>query len=131
MRVVLRLIGCVVAGIALGATTAMVQTWTIRVGGAHLPVGAVASVITVVLFARACAWWVRSRWGGVAMAGGWLAATLLMGSTTSGGDLVISSGTRQLGYLVAGSVLLAAACAFPLLPLAQASADARPPDPHG
>lgn len=123
MRAVLRLVGCLVIGLALGATTAMAQTWTMRVGGAHLPVGAVASVLTVVLVARACAWWTDSRLGAVVMASGWLVATLAMGSTTSGGDLVISSGTRQVAYLVAGSVLLAAACAFPLLP-----AHDRPPD---
>ncbi len=124
MRVVLRLVGCLLAGIALGVVTAMVQTWTVRVGGMHLPVGAVAGVVTIVLMARACAWWVRSRRGAVAMALGWLGATLVMGTTSSRGDLVISGGNRQVGYLLAGSVLLAAASAFPLLPLAAPPAPA-------
>jgi hypothetical protein len=76
----------------------------------------VAVLIVVLLIARAGAWWMGSRWGAIVFSVGWLVATLAMASTTPGGDLIINAGTRQALYLIGGSVLLAIACGFPLLP---------------
>ena len=112
----MRVAACVVVGLFFGFVGAMVQTYTFTVAGVALPVGAVLVLAACLAVARACAWWVLSRWGAIAFSGGWLAATLMMGSTTPSGDLVLSSGTRQVSYLIAGSMLLAAASGFPLLP---------------
>ena len=106
----------VLLGLAAGTVGAMLQTFVVWVGDVPLPVGAVATVLVVVLMARAAAWWVRSRWGAIVFSVSWMAATLLMASTTPGGDLVLSNGTRQLAYLVLGAMLLAAASGYPLLP---------------
>lgn len=102
-------------GLFLGSVGALVQTCTTSLGSLTLPTGTLLVLATLVPVARAGAWWLDSRWGAIALSVGWLAATLLMGTTTSGGDLVISSGTRQIAYLVGGTVLLSAACGYPLL----------------
>lgn len=103
-------------GLFFGLIGAAIQTHTVTVGTTRVWTGAVLVVIVIVLVARAGAWWQGSRLGAVTFSVGWLAATLLMGSETTGGDLVITDGTRQLAYLVGGSMLLATACGFPLLP---------------
>ena len=103
-------------GLFLGFLGAMVQTYVVRVGGQSLPVGVALALVALVLVARACAWWVDSRWGAVLFSSAWLVTTLLMATTTSGGDLVVSAGDRQLAYLVIGAMVLASACGFPLLP---------------
>lgn len=103
-------------GLFFGFTGALIQTRTATIGSLALPVGALLVLVTVVLVARAGAWWQGSRLGAITFSVGWLAATLMMGSETAAGDLVLTSGTRQMSYLIGGAMLLAAACGFPLLP---------------
>jgi hypothetical protein len=106
----------VLLGLAAGFVGAILQTFVLWLGDVPVPVGAAAVLVVVVLLARASAWWVRSRWGAIVFSASWLAATLVMSSTTPGGDVVLTSGTRQIAYLILGGMLLAAACGFPLLP---------------
>lgn len=113
----MRAAALLVLGLLFGFVGALIQTYTITVGSVRLPVGAVLTLVAVVLVARAGAWWQGSRLGAVTFSVGWLVATLMMGSTTGAGDLILSSGTRQIGYLIGGTILLAAACGFPLLPV--------------
>lgn len=112
----MRVAASLVLGLFLGFVGAMLQTWTTSVGGATIPVGAILVLTATVPVARACAWWVGSRWGAIAFSAGWLGATLMMGTQTPGGDLVLSSGTRQISYLILGTMLLSAASGYPLLP---------------
>ena len=105
-----------VLGLFLGFVGAMVQTYTPLVLGVRLPAGAVLALVAVVLVARACAWWSGSRLGAITFSVGWLVATLIMGSSTADGDLVLDSGTRQIAYLILGTMALSAASGFPLLP---------------
>lgn len=112
----MRAAASLIIGLFFGAVGAMLQAYVLLVGGKHVPVGAVLMVLTLVLVARACAWWARSRWGAALFSIGWLIASLVMASTTSAGDLVITNGSRQLAYLAVGAMLLAAASGFPLLP---------------
>jgi hypothetical protein len=105
-----------VLGLFLGFAGALIQTHTVAVGSVTLPTGAVLVLVTTVLVARAGAWWQGSRLGAITFSIGWLAATLIMGSETAAGDLILNSGTRQMGYLIGGTILLAAACGYPLLP---------------
>jgi hypothetical protein len=116
MRPAARLLAALALGLLLGLAGAVAQWWTLDIASVGLPVGAILGVLTAAYVARACAWWVGSRAGAVAFSVGWLAATLMMGSTSPSGDLVLSSGTRQVAYLVLGSMVLAACCGFPLLP---------------
>jgi len=112
----MRAAALLVLGLFLGFAGALIQTYTITLGSVRLPAGALLSLVAVVLVARAGAWWQGSRLGAITFSAGWLGATLMMGSTTGAGDLILSSGTRQVGYLIGGTILLAAACGFPLLP---------------
>jgi hypothetical protein len=112
----MRAAASLVLGLFLGFVGAMVQTFTPRALGLRLPLGAVLVLVTVVLVCRACAWWSGSRLGAITFSVGWLAATLIMGSTTADGDLVLDSGTRQMAYLILGTIALSACCGFPLLP---------------
>jgi hypothetical protein len=121
----------VLVGLTAGFLGAILQTFVVWVGDVALPLGAVAVLIALLMLARASAWWVRSRWGAVVFSVGWFSTTLVMASTTPGGDLVLISGSRQVAYLVVGGLMLAAACGFPLLPaddeLAAAPVEEPPP----
>ena len=112
----MRIAASFVLGLFLGFVGAMLQTFVVRVGTVPVPVGAALVLIALVLVARACAWWVGSRWGASSFSVGWLAATLIMATTSTSGDLVLTNGIRQLSYLVVGAMILAAASGFPLLP---------------
>ncbi len=122
----MRAAALLVLGLFLGFIGAMIQTHTLSVGSVRLPTGAALALVAIVLVARAGAWWQGSRLGAVTFSVGWLAATLMMGSETGAGDLILSSGTRQMAYLIGGTILLAAACGYPLLPQ-----DDRPDRPDG
>ncbi len=112
----MRAAALLVLGLLFGFAGALIQTHTLTVGSVRLPSGALVTLVAVVLVARAGAWWQGSRLGAITFSVGWLAATLMMGSKTGAGDLVLDSGTRPMGYLIGGTILLAAACGFPLLP---------------
>ena len=112
----MRAAALLVLGLLFGFAGALIQTYVVTVGSVRLPAGALLTLIAVVLVARAGAWWQGSRVGAITFSIGWLAASLMMGSKTGAGDLILSSGTRQMGYLIGGTILLAAACGYPLLP---------------
>jgi|APLow6443716910_1056828.scaffolds.fasta_scaffold62399_2 hypothetical protein len=112
----MRAAALLVLGLLFGFAGALIQTFTITVGSVRLPAGALLTLVAVVLVARAGAWWQGSRLGAITFSIGWLAASLMMGSKTGAGDLILSSGTRQMGYLIGGTILLATACGYPLLP---------------
>ncbi|MCU0284355.1 MAG: DUF6113 family protein [Candidatus Nanopelagicales bacterium] len=116
MRLAGRLLAVAMVGLLIGLVGGVGQWWTLDVAGVGLPVGALLGIVTAALVVRACAWWVGSRAGAIASATGWLAATLMLGTTSASGDLILSSGTRQVAYLIVGSMVLAACCGFPLLP---------------
>ncbi len=122
----MRVAASLVLGLFLGFVGAMLQTWTTSVGTITIPVGVILVLAAILAVARACAWWVGSRWGSIGFSAGWLGATLMMGTQTPGGDLVLSSGTRQIAYLILGTLLLSAASGFPLLPEDEGAAAAVP-----
>jgi hypothetical protein len=116
MRLAGRLLAVALVGLLLGFAGAAGQWWSVSVLGVRLPVGALLGLVAAAFVVRASAWWVGSRAGAIASAVGWLAATLMLGTTSPSGDLILSSGTLQVAYLVVGSMVLAACCGFPLLP---------------
>lgn len=123
----MRAAALLVLGLFLGFVGALVQAWQAWVGPALIPVGTLMVLACLVPVSRACAWWVDSRWGAISFSVGWLAATLMMSTQTPGGDLVLSAGTRQIAYLMGGTMLLAAACGYPLLSPQDEPAAALPP----
>jgi hypothetical protein len=116
-----RIAATLVLGLFVGFVGAMVQWYSPTVAGHSVPVGAAIALLAVVPVARACAWWVGSRWGAIGFSVGWLAATLMMGTESPGGDLVLTGSTDSavsgpLAYLLIGTMALSAACGYPLLP---------------
>jgi hypothetical protein len=112
----MRVAALLVLGLFLGFVGALLQTYTTAVGSAQLPTGAVLALVAITFVARAGAWWQGSRWGAISLSVGGLTATLLMGMQTGAGDLILTSGTRQIGYMIVGTIVLSAACGLPLLP---------------
>lgn len=117
----MRAVVLVVVGVLFGAVGALMQAIVVGIGGVTLPAGAILVLTALVPISRACAWWVDSRWGAVVFTAGWFAASLLMATTTPGGDLVLAAGTRQMAYLIGGALLLSITCTLPLVVRDEAS----------
>ena len=115
---VLIAIGVVVAGTLIGITGAFVQAqrFVLSVGDITLalPWGTVFVVIVLGIAIRGAAWAAQARWGAWLLFLAWLAATLFLATETASGDLALSSGSRQFGYLLAGVVLGAGLATFPI-----------------
>lgn len=115
---VLLAVGTVVVGALVGLAGAFVQAQRFVISGADatvvLPWGAVLAVLVLAVAIRGGVWAVQARWGGWLLFLGWLATTLLLATETSSGDIAVSSGGRQVGYLLAGVVIGAAVATFPL-----------------
>lgn len=107
-------IGFGVLGTLLGAVLAFWQAARFTVGPVTIPWGVVVAVIVLIAVIRVAVRAGGSRWAGAAVLAGWLIATIVLATRTPwAGDLIISSGTRQLIYLLAGVVAGAAAASLP------------------
>ena len=107
-------IGFAVLGLLLGAVLAFWQAARFSIGPVTIPWGVVVAVIVLLAVIRIAVTAVGSRWAGAAVLAGWLVATVALATRTPwAGDLIISSGTRQLMYLLAGVVAGAAAASLP------------------
>ena len=99
------LLGLLAVGVVIGVLGAFVQADRWIIGSIVLPWGAVLVVAVLVVVERGAAWAARSRWGAWLVFGGWLVASLFFASDGVNGDLAISGGARQMGYLIAAVVL--------------------------
>jgi hypothetical protein len=93
------------SGLLLGASGAVVQAGTTRVGSVALPWGVVAVLGTLVVTVRGACWWLGSRLGGLVVAVGWLLASLVFAGNGPGGDLLLPDDWTSRGYLLGGAVL--------------------------
>ncbi len=107
-------IGFALFGALLGAVLAFWQAARLSLGPVTIPWGVVVAVVVLVVVIRIAVHALGSRWAGAAVLAGWLAATIVFATRTPwAGDLIISSGTRQLIYLLVGVVAGAAAASLP------------------
>lgn len=105
--------GFLVAGVLLGAVLAFWQASRVTLGPVTVPWGAIVAVILLIAAIRIAVQALGSRWAGGAVFAGWLAATIVLATQTPwAGDLIISSGGRQLAYLLGGVIAGSAAASI-------------------
>lgn len=104
-------------GVLIGMTGAFVQAhrsvWLFDGRYVVIPWGAVIVVVVLLLAIRAAATLTGLRAAAWLLLGGWVAMTVFLASETAGGDIAVSSGARQIGYLFGGVILGAMVATFP------------------
>ena len=110
---VLAYLGCLIAGVFIGAAGAFLQGARFLVGGVTVPWGLVLALIALLVLVRAGVEVTRSRWGGWIVLLAWIAVTVAFAAELPSGDLVISAGGRQMAYLLGGVIVGAAAATVP------------------
>ncbi len=126
-------LGCPVLGLAVGIMGAFVQAHRLvfPLGSliVAIPWGALLVLLAVVTLTRSACWVVGSRLAGFLLVAGWLASTLWFAMESGSGNLAISAGARQWGYVIGGTLLGSAAFLLPMtrrLPVLARSADRLP-----
>lgn len=111
MRSASALLG-MLAGALLGLIGAFLQAQRIVVEGSGfaIPWGAVAASIGTLIVVRGAVVGTGTRWAGWGVLIGWLAISIGLAAESPSGDIAISSGTRQMTYLL-GTVIVGAALA--------------------
>lgn len=116
-------------GLVIGVAGAFIQAQRLVLdtawGVVSIPWGVPLVWIGLVIVIRGGVWALGSRWGGWAVAGGWLAATIALSAESPSGDVALSGGGRQFVYLLGGVILASAAASISLPRGAASSADTR------
>jgi hypothetical protein len=104
-------------GVVIGLSGAFVQAhrFVLLVDGRYvtLPWGVVVVVVVLLLLIRTVGKLTGRRAAPWLLLAGWLATTLYLATESSSGDLAVSSGPRQWGYLFVGVVFGSALATFP------------------
>ena len=111
------LVGAIV-GLTGGFVQAHRSVWTFDGRYLVIPWGVVIVIVVLLVSIRAAAKVTGRRAAAWLLLAGWLAMTIFLASETRYGDIAVSSGLRQWGYLLAGAVLGSAIATFPPTPLA-------------
>lgn len=105
-------------GVAIGCLGAFVQEETFSFdvlwGTLTVPLGMVIVLAALTSSIRAGAWGSKTRIGAWAIFAGWLIATVAFSAKNASGDLIITSGTREIVYVLAGVILGAFAATLPV-----------------
>lgn len=111
------LVAATIAGMIVGLAGGFVQAHrtVLTFDGRYLvvPWGAVIVVVVLVVVIRGAARSTHLRSGGWLVLGGWLAMTFFLATESTSGDLAVSSGVRQWGYLLTGAVVGSAVATLP------------------
>lgn len=114
----LRVIVLLVLGAVIGCLGAFVQeetfTLDVRWGAMVIPWGMLLVWAALASTIRAGAWGSRSRMGAWAILVGWIFATVTFSAETASGGLVITSGAREVTYVIVGVILGAFSATFPV-----------------
>lgn len=115
---VARGVACVAAlavGLLVGTVGAFLQAARSLVLGSSVPWGALLVLVCLAVLVRGAVEMTATRWAGWALLAGWLGATVVFASPMPWGAMIITSGHRQVAYLVSGVMLGAVAAAIPPL----------------
>jgi hypothetical protein len=117
-------------GLLVGLLGAYVQAmrliWDTPWGYVVIPWGTLLVLLVLVLTVRGAAWLAMTRWSGWAAFIGWLIMSVVLSAQSPGGSIALSSGGRQVFYLIGGVVLAATMATIPV-PLRRAVVTPRPP----
>lgn len=120
------LVAATVAGMLIGVAGGFVQAhrsvWIFDGRYLVVPWGVLIVVAVLIVAIRGAAIVVRMRSASWLVLGGWLAVTLFLATETPWGDIAVSSGLRQWGYLLSGAILGSAIATFPPRSLASVRA---------
>ena len=114
---VFSLVAVTVVGMVIGVAGGFVQAHrsVVLIDGRYLvfPWGVLIVVVVLLIAIRAAAKLLHLRSAGWLVLGGWLAVTFLLATETPAGDIAVSSGVRQWGYLLSGAVVGSALATLP------------------
>lgn len=102
------------AGFVYGVIGGFMAEHQAVAGGLRLPWGALLASAALVATARALCHGYGTRTAGAVFYAGWLLATVFLALPNPSRDQVFSPGIAGYGYLFAGTVLGAAAAAWPI-----------------
>lgn len=128
---IVSLVAVTVAGMVIGLVGGFVQAhrsvWLIDGRYLVVPWGVLIVVVVLLIAIRSAAKVLHMRSAGWLVLGGWLAVTFFLATETASGDIAVSSGVRQWGYLLSGAVVGSALATLP--PASMSSVRARRPEP--
>lgn len=111
------LCGAVLVGLVVGLAGGFVQAhrsiWIFDGRYLVVPWGAVIVVVVLLVTIRGAAKVSQRRSAGWFVMVGWLVMTLFLATETTTGDIAVSSGMRQWGYLLSGAILGSAIATLP------------------
>lgn len=117
IRTTLALLAAAIAGLVIGLAGGFVQAhrfiWTFDGRYLVVPWGVVIVVVVLLVAIRGAAKVTRRRSAAWFVLVGWLAVTFFLATETASGDLAVSGGLRQWGYLLSGAVLGSAIATLP------------------
>lgn len=117
IRTTLSLLAAAFAGLVIGLAGGFVQAhrliWIFDGRYLVVPWGAVIVVVVLLIAIRGAAKFIQLRSAGWFVLVGWLAMTFFLATETGTGDLAVSSGLRQWGYLLSGAILGSAVSTLP------------------
>ena len=109
-------------GVIVGVTGGFVQAhrsvWLFNGGYFVVPWGAVIVVVVLLVLIRSAVRVTGMRAAGWLLLAGWLVSTFFLATETASGDIAVSSGPRQWGYLFVGVIFGSALATFPARALA-------------
>jgi hypothetical protein len=106
-------VGGLVIGLAGGFVQAHRLIWIFDGRYLVVPWGAVIVVVVLLVAIRGAAKVMQRRSAAWFVLVGWLIMTFFLATETTSGDLAVSSGVRQWGYLLSGAVLGSAIATLP------------------
>lgn len=114
MRSAAALIG-VLVGAILGVIGAFLQSQRIVIEGSDLsvPWGAVVASLGTLIVIRGAVVGAGTRWAGWGVILGWLGSSVALAAESPSGDIAISSGARQMTYLLATVIIGAMLATLP------------------
>jgi peptidoglycan/LPS O-acetylase OafA/YrhL len=113
-----RVLFLLLMGVAIGCLGAFVQEETfsfdVMWGTLTVPLGMIIVLAALTSSIRAGAWGSKTRLGAWSIFAGWLIATIAFSAKNESGDLIITSGPREIVYVLAGVILGAFAATLPV-----------------